>query len=48
MQDHHRQLGKIHLQRTVGPYIWVTFDRGSGLCRAAYFRFAPKADVRSL
>ena len=24
------------------------FDRGGGLCRAAHFRFAPKADVRSL
>ena len=27
--------------------IWVIFDRGDGLCRAAHFRFAPKADVRS-
>jgi hypothetical protein len=25
----------------------VIFDRGSGLCRAAHFRFAPKADVRA-
>jgi hypothetical protein len=23
MQDRYRQLGKIHLQRTAGPYIWV-------------------------
>ena len=23
------------------------FDRGSGLCRPAHFRFVPKADVRS-
>ena len=29
----------------VGPN-WVIFDRGSGLCRPAHFRFAPKADVR--
>jgi hypothetical protein len=27
---------------------WVIFNRGSGLCRAAHFRFAPKADVRVL
>jgi hypothetical protein len=26
---------------------WVIFDGGGGLCRAAHFRFAPKADVRS-
>jgi hypothetical protein len=25
----------------------VNRDRGGGLCRAAHFRFAPKADVRS-
>ena len=27
--------------------LWVIFDRGSWLYRAAHFRFAPKADVRS-
>jgi hypothetical protein len=26
---------------------WVSFDRGSELCRPARFRFAPKADVKS-
>ena len=36
------------LQHTAGPYSWVMFDRVSGLCRPAHFRFAPKADVRSL
>ena len=29
MQDRHRQLGKIHLRRTAGPYIGVTFDVSS-------------------
>jgi hypothetical protein len=28
--------------------LWVIFDLGSGLCRAAYFHFARKADIRSL
>ena len=27
MQDRHRQLGKIHLRRTAGPYIWVNRDK---------------------
>ena len=30
------------------PVHSIIFDRGGALCRAAYFRFAQKADVRSL
>jgi hypothetical protein len=26
---------------------WVILDRGSGRCRPAHFRFAPKPDVKS-
>jgi hypothetical protein len=29
MQDRHRQLGKIQLRRTAGPYIWV--ERGQSI-----------------
>ena len=34
----------------IGPSLSlrVIFDRGGGLCRAAQFRFTPKADVTSL
>ena len=35
------------VQHTAGPYSWVIFDQGCGLCRAAHFRFTPKADVTS-
>jgi hypothetical protein len=39
---------RVELRLTNGQCrLWVIFDRGGGLCRAADFRFAPKADVRS-
>ena len=47
MQDRYRQLGKIHLQRTAGPYMWVIRDRGKPVASLTMSTVLPKAEADS-
>ena len=44
-RPHIRPLDEVLLQRTAGPYIWVSRDQGGRSHMSMHVRFAPKATV---